>query len=64
MKRLKLLKINKRELGSPELTRIKGGTCTNYNCQCNSISPDLGYTDMYLDMYSEGGYLPQLEGGC
>jgi natural product precursor len=58
MKKLKLLIINKRELNSPELNRIKGGFYTNYNCSCSPPHQESNMVDYYLDTYSEAGYLP------
>jgi len=63
MKKLKLLKINKVELNKLEQGRIKGGACTNYDCQCyGNYGPytNICDIDVELDIRSSHGYLPQL----
>lgn len=60
MKTLKLLRINKNELNAPELSRIKGGACTNYDCQCdgNYYEPvTITDIDVELDIRSTHGYM-------
>jgi len=58
MKKLKLLKINKRKLNSPELNQNKGGFCTYYNCSCSPPHQDRNMVDYHLDTYAEARCLP------
>ncbi len=58
MKKLKLTKILKpNALNNDELTRIKGGACRMWLCDCSNPNLDNGAVESTLEERNEQGYI-------